>query len=163
MEQRTEIVVSYLKGEAIQWWRGTGFLVANMPWHRFCSQLTDRFAGTSVCENVKAFHSLTQTSTVAHYISAFEQNMNLMRRDNPAVPDSYYMHSFISGLNPYIQSHLECHQPERAMWLARRIEKSCPTPTSYKNSTSYYKKQSTVELNKPTAPLVTPAATITTS
>ena len=59
IEQMTEIVVSYLKGEAMQWWRGTGFLVHNMPWHRFCKHLTKRFATTSVCENVKAFHQLS--------------------------------------------------------------------------------------------------------
>lgn len=46
-EQRTEIAISYLKGEAIQWWRGTGFLVSNTPWHKFCSALTQRFAVTS--------------------------------------------------------------------------------------------------------------------
>ena len=71
IEQRTEIAVSYLKGEAIQWWRGTGFIAHHTPWHKFCSTITQRFAITTVCENVKAFHKLTQQTSVAQYIADF--------------------------------------------------------------------------------------------
>lgn len=91
----------------------------------------------------------------------FEQKMNLMRRDNPAIPDDYYMNNFISGLNRYIQSQLECLQPttiQKAMWFARRMENSCPpTPKTY---TRYYKKQATAEINKQHVPVSTPAATV---
>ena len=31
LDQRTEIAISYLKGEAIKWWIDTGFIVANIP------------------------------------------------------------------------------------------------------------------------------------
>ncbi|XP_040249281.1 uncharacterized protein [Aegilops tauschii subsp. strangulata] len=159
IEQRTEIAVSYLKGEAIQWWRGTGFIVSNTPWQKFCSAITQRFAVTSVCENVKAFHKLTQHATVAQYISEFEQQMNLMRRDNSAVPDNYYLHSFISGLNPYIQSHLECLERtdmQKAMWLARRIEKSCPPSTSQKTYVPNFRRGTQGEIPKP--PMATSTA-----
>lgn len=64
-EQRTEIAVSYLKGEAIQWWRGTNFIVSKTPWHKFCSAITQMFAVTSMCENVKSFHKLTQNASLA--------------------------------------------------------------------------------------------------
>ena len=73
---------------------------------------------------MKAFHSLTQTSTVATYIQKFEAAMNLMRRDNPGLPEDYYVNSFISGLTDYIQAHLQCHRHEdmqKAMWMARRM------------------------------------------
>lgn len=163
IEQRIEIVVSYLKGEAMQWWRGTSFLVHNMPWHRFYKHLTERFATTSICENVKAFHNLSQTGTVAQYITTFEQQMNLMRRDNPVVPDGYYMHSFISGLHPYIQSHLECFEPatiQKAMWFAGRIKKSIPPAPPPRTFIPFYKKQASLEPAKTFLPSSTPAATM---
>jgi hypothetical protein len=87
LEQRTEVAVTYLKGNAIQWWRGTGYSATNTAWHRFCSSIADRFAESSICDNVRAFHSLTQTSTVTIYIQKFEAAMNLMRRDSPGLPD----------------------------------------------------------------------------
>ena len=86
LEQKTEIAVTYLKGPAIEWWRGTGIVPNTLPWYRFCRLLGDRFAETSVCDNVRSFHALTQTGSVNDYILKFEQAMNLMRRDNSALP-----------------------------------------------------------------------------
>lgn len=63
-ETKTKIVVTYLKGPAIQWWRGTGYIAATMPWYRFCRHLGDRFSESSVCDNVRNFHALTQTASV---------------------------------------------------------------------------------------------------
>jgi hypothetical protein len=94
----------------------------------------DRFAITSVCDNIRAFHSLKQTSTVAAYIQQFEAAMNLLRRDNPSLPDNYYISSFISGLHEYIQAHLQYHKPadlQQAMWLARRMETAVPQKKTY--------------------------------
>jgi hypothetical protein len=45
-----------------------------------------------------------------------------MRRDNPTLPDDYYINSFISGLQTHIQVHLQCLKPvdmQQAMWYAR--------------------------------------------
>jgi hypothetical protein len=62
LEQRTEIAVTYLKGDDMRWWRGTHYNNTNIPWHRFCRYLGDKFAISSICDNVRAFHSLIQTS-----------------------------------------------------------------------------------------------------
>lgn len=80
LEQRTEIAIAYLKGDAMQWWRGTGFYAGNLPWQRFCRYLNDRFAESSVCDNVRSFHCLTQTSTVPAYIQQFEALLNEERQ-----------------------------------------------------------------------------------
>lgn len=124
IEHRTEWVISYLKGPDVQWWRGTGYAPSNVPWHKFCSYLSDRFATESVCDVVSSFHAAQQTSTVAIYV---EQLMNIMRKENPGIPDDYYVTSFVSGLNPYIKSHVECFKPkdmQTAVWYARRMEKA---------------------------------------
>ncbi|KAI4970052.1 hypothetical protein ZWY2020_000966 [Hordeum vulgare] len=57
--------------------------------------------------------------------------MNIMRRENPGIPNEYYVTSFIAGLNPYIKSHVECFKPkdmQTAVWYARRMEKTQPPP-----------------------------------
>ena len=47
LDSRIEVAVTYLKGEAMQWWRGTGYNSANLQWHRFCRYLGDRFSEAS--------------------------------------------------------------------------------------------------------------------
>lgn len=133
LEHRTELAVSYLQGPAIQWWRGTGFSPQNVPWHRFCTYIADRFSIDSACDIVNSFHAISQTSTVAVYVEQFEQLVNCMRRENPAIPNDYYVTSFLSGLNPYIRSHVECFKPpdmQTAVWYARRMEKATATAQS---------------------------------
>jgi hypothetical protein len=165
LDQRTHIAVTYLTGPAIQWWRSTGLATSTIPWHRFCRYLTDRFSLTSVCDNVRTFHTLTQISTVADYITRFEKAMNLMRRDNPMLPDDYYVNSFISGLQPYIQTHLQCLKPsdlQQAMWYARRLEQATPQQQAPKPYFPSVRRQIAFDNQKSVAvpSLVTPAAII---
>lgn len=164
-EQRTEFAVSYLTGKAVQWWRGTGHTASNLPWYKFCTYITDRFAENSACDNVKAFHALTQKGSVNEYIEEFERLLNLVRRDNPSLPNDYYVNCFISGLIDYIQSHLQCHKPSNmqdAMWMARRIENSMPPrkpvyqPQQYQSRRPVYLEQPV----KPMVPATTPATII---
>lgn len=133
-ELKTEIAVTYLKGAAMEWWRGTGIVANTLPWYKFCRHVGDRFAQTSVCDNVRAFHALTQTGSLNDYILQFEQNMNLMRRDNPALPNDYFKNSFISRLHDSIQHYVQCHEPadlQRAIWLARRMEQAMRKQVQY--------------------------------
>ena len=90
----------------------------------------------SVCDIVSNFHAAHQTTTVTAYVEQFEQLVNVMRRENPAIPDDYYVSSFVSGLNPYIRSLVECFKPkdlQTAVWYARRMEKSQPSSQSVQN------------------------------
>lgn len=136
IEHRTELAISCLKGPAVQWWRGTGFAPGNIAWHKFCSFLSERFSVQSVCDIVTSFHVVKQVATVAVYVEQFEQLMNIMRRENPGIPNEYYVTSFIAGLQPYIKSHVECFKPkdmQTAVWYARRMEKSTTTLCSGSN------------------------------
>lgn len=65
LEHRTELAVSYLQGPAMQWWRGTGYSPQNVPWHRCCSYISDRFSMDSGCDIVNSFHAVNKTSTVS--------------------------------------------------------------------------------------------------
>lgn len=147
--------LSNLKGEAVQWWRGNGYNTQSLPWRRFCRHLGDRFSEASVTENVRSFHALIQTGTVAQYIQQFERLLNMMRRDNPSQPENYFVTSFIAGLSDYIKAHLECHKPkdlQTAMWLARRMEIAVPpkkqsfTPFAVKRQVNFDLPKSTTTL-----------------
>jgi hypothetical protein len=46
LDQCMQMAVTYLTGDAMQWWRGTSYS-AKMPCHRFCRHVGDRFAVTS--------------------------------------------------------------------------------------------------------------------
>lgn len=72
---------------------------------------------------------MKQTSTVQEYITKFEEFMGLVKRDNPFLQDSYFITSFVAGLQEPIQHHLQCHKPTtltNAFWYARRLEQAHP-------------------------------------
>jgi hypothetical protein len=54
---------------------------------------------------VKAFHGLKQAGTVDNYIDILEHTVGTMRRGNPEIPESYYIKSFVAGLQDYEQDH----------------------------------------------------------
>jgi hypothetical protein len=137
----------------MQWWRGTGYSPSTYPWCRFCASLADRFAEQSICDNVRPFHALTQTSTVSCNIEQFERLLNLVRRNNSNLPNDYFVNCFISDLNDYIQHHLQSHKPkdmQEAMWFARRIEMSPPVRKPvYQPTIPLVRWQVYFELQKP--------------
>ena len=87
LDQGTEIAMTDLKGSAVQWWRGIVIIAATLSWHRFTRYVGDRVSKHLFCDNVRKFHALTQTSTVAKYTKQFEEAVNLMHRDNPTLRD----------------------------------------------------------------------------
>jgi len=53
--------------------------------------------------------------------------MGLVKRNNPSLPEDYFLSSFIAGLKDYIQHHLQRHKPTtltQAFWFARRLEQA---------------------------------------
>jgi len=126
-EDKVKIAVMYLKGKDDYWWRGTGCNPVALPWHHFCRMLEDRFLEISSIEIIGQFHNLKQTSIVPEYIDKFEEFMGLVKRNNPSLPEDYFVSSFIAGLKDFIQHHLQCHKPStltQAFWFARRLEQA---------------------------------------
>ena len=91
--------------------------------------LEDIFLEISSAEIIGQFYNLKQTSTVPEYIDKFEEFMRLDKRNNPSLPEEYFVSSFIVGLKDFIQHHLQCHKPSsltQAFWFARRLEQANP-------------------------------------
>lgn len=148
LDQRTDYAVTNLKGRAHYWWRSTGCNALTLPWHQFCRMIEERFTESSIYDNVRfcrmigdkltessiydnvrMFHWLRQTGSVKVSVDQFEEIMSLVRRDNPLLPDEYYVCSFVAGLQDYIPHNLQCHRARNmieAIWMARRIEQSHP-------------------------------------
>jgi len=60
--------------------------------------------------------------------------MRLDKRNNPSLPEEYFVSSFIVGLKDFIQHHLQCHKPSsltQAFWFARRLEQANPQQKRY--------------------------------
>ena len=126
-EDRVKIVVLYISGKAEYWWHGTGCNANILPWHQLCRMIGDRFNETSSYEAIGQFHNLKQTRTVSEYVDKFEEFMGLVKRNNPSLPEDYFINSFVSGLKDHIQHHLQCHKPTNltnAYWFAKRLEQT---------------------------------------
>lgn len=88
-----------------------------------------RFNEESSYEVIAKFHGLRQTGTVTEYITKFEELLGLVKQDNPSLQDSYFITSFVSGLQEPIQHHLQCHKPNsltNTFWYAKRLEQAHP-------------------------------------
>ena len=135
-EDRVRIAVLYVSGKAEYWWRGTGCNANTLPLHHFCRMVGDRFNQVSKYEIIGQFHNLKQVGSVVDYVDRFEEMVSMVRRNNPALPDTYYISSFISGLKDYIQYHLQCYRPtalSQAYWYAKRLEQAQPTFKKFSN------------------------------
>jgi hypothetical protein len=112
-EEKVQLAILYIKGKVEFWWRSTGCITANLPWHKFCSMITTRFNEVSHYEAIGQFHTLKQMGTVTEYIDKFEELMGLIKRDNPSLRDEYFTGSFVLvSRNPYnITSNVTSHPP----------------------------------------------------
>jgi hypothetical protein len=127
-------------------------------------KLKRRFAEDCTYDVVKLFHGLRQVSSVDNYIDTFENIVGTVRRENPDIPETYYIKSFVAGLQDYEQHHTQIQKPSSLMeayWIARRLEASNPfrkgTTSTWGQRTGY--KQATREpvqaqLPKPAIPTV---------
>lgn len=71
------------------------------------------------------FQSLQQAHTIAQYIDQFEENLVLLKRDNPYLQKSFSIASFIRDHKPDFKQFVIFHQPQTLMnayWYARHLE-----------------------------------------
>uniref|UniRef100_R7W9X4 Adenylate kinase isoenzyme 6 homolog n=1 Tax=Aegilops tauschii TaxID=37682 RepID=R7W9X4_AEGTA len=60
LAHRTKILMTYLKGSAIEWGRGTQIAASTSPWYRFCRYVGDRFAETSICAGFSLLNAVLE-------------------------------------------------------------------------------------------------------
>ncbi|KAK1605732.1 hypothetical protein QYE76_029405 [Lolium multiflorum] len=122
-EEKIQVVRLYFTGKADFWLEKTELDREKISWAEFCKRLMNRFASTY--DVVKAFHALKQSGSVDEYIDLFEETVGLVRRKYPDIPESYYIKSFVCGLQDYEQPQIQ--KPvslSDAFSIARSLEAS---------------------------------------
>lgn len=70
-----------------------------------------RFAAETRYDVTQSFRGLTQEGTVEAYIDSFENMMILVKRNDTALKERYFLDYFISGLKNYIKVPLKSLEP----------------------------------------------------
>lgn len=83
-------------------------------WHQFCSLLCDRFPEANWYDSMDHFQHLKQINSTDNYIDQFETWMQLMTRDNPYLPEYFFVLRFISGQKDNVKRMVKCHKPNTA-------------------------------------------------
>jgi hypothetical protein len=91
---------------------------------------------------VKIFHGLKQSGIVDQFIDSFKNIVGTVRRENTEIPESYYIKSFVAGLQDYEQHHTQIQKLGsliEAYWIARHLEGSNPIK---KHATATWRQRS---------------------
>ncbi|XP_028220447.1 uncharacterized protein LOC114402121 [Glycine soja] len=132
-QERLTIASFYMDGRALawyQWMAGNGQL---STWASFLHALQTRFASSQYDDPTGTLFKLTQRTTVAAYLSEFEDTANRV----VGLPPHFLLSCFVSGLNPDIRREVQALQPltlVQAAGLARlQEEKLAKNRRSFRN------------------------------
>jgi len=123
-------------------------------WDEFIIDVCGRFKEDLGCRVVEDFNKLQQTGPLDEYLERFEELKALMIHRTPALPDVFFVDSFISGLKPQLKPFVKVLNSDSlqvAITFARLHEKALEAGKGpYKSPPS---------INKP-ALLPTPKSTL---
>lgn len=111
----------------------------NVDWSDFILDLSVRFNDDIGCNVVEKINRLQQTDSIEGYIDEFQDLRSLMSQQNHMLPDSYFLDSFVGGLEPTVKPIVRAFKPKivsEAVEYARYQEESLSVnqPNPYKNS-----------------------------
>ena len=110
-----------MEGRALAWFQWMNTTEQFPSWPAFLNALRTRFAPSQFDDPSGALSKLTQTGTMAQYLSDFEDLANR----TAGLPSTFLLSCFISGLTPKIRREVQAHQPAtliQAAGLARLQE-----------------------------------------
>lgn len=95
---KLSLVAMHLKGLADHWFVNYIEERGHITWTEFTKLVLNRFMNLIRGSIVAQFNRLRQVNSVKNYIQEFEEMMALIRENNSALIDEYFMESFIEGL-----------------------------------------------------------------
>lgn len=131
-EQKVSIAEVYLSGRVDQWICSNEIDTGILTWQQFCILIKKRFAAETRYGITESFKGLIQEGTVEVYIDKFETMMTLVKRNNSALREGYFLDYFVSGLKNYIKTPLKSLEP-------RTLVEAYAHAQNYENS-QFYKK-----------------------
>lgn len=153
----------HMEGRALAWFQWMNTTEQFPSWSAFLNALRTRFAPSQFEDPSGALSKLTQTGTVAQYLSDFEDLANC----TAGLPSTFLLSCFISGLTPEIRREVQAHQPAtmvQAAGLARLQEEKFSDmrlPSRPRPFSSSYSPRQTPSLSssQPSPTLLPPVST----
>lgn len=108
------MVSAHIRERAQIWSAEDNIQLHYFSWHQFCSLLCDRFPEANWYDSMDHFQHLKQINSTDNYIDQFETWMQLMTRDNPYLPEYFFVLRFISGQKDNVKRMVKCHKPNTA-------------------------------------------------
>ncbi|EEF36539.1 conserved hypothetical protein [Ricinus communis] len=94
----------YLGEKVDIWYQRWRVQTKEKKWEVFAKELCRRFGKVIVSDIVEESNRIQQVGSVINYQERFEELRSLMLKYNPMPDESYFMSSFVSGLNEEIRS-----------------------------------------------------------
>ncbi|CAL1371587.1 unnamed protein product [Linum trigynum] len=110
--EKVELASLYLEGRANIWYEGWSSNRQFFQWDIFVADLLYRFGDKDQLNIVGAFNKLRQDGSVSNYQEEFEELRARMLRLNPNLTESYFIMSFLSGLDEEIQPRVQMLMPQ---------------------------------------------------
>ena len=150
--ERLTIASFYMDGRALAWYQwmvGNGQL---STWAGFLHALQTRFTSSQFDDPTGTLFKLTQRTTVAAYLSEFEDTANRV----VGLPPHFLLSCFVSGLNPDIRREVQALQPltlVQAAGLARlQEEKLVENRRSFRNRSPSFSMVPPTPISVPPSP-----------
>jgi len=125
--QRVDLASIHLKGKAEMWFSSYIAIKKHVDWDEFIIDICGRFKEDLGCRVVEDFNKLQQTGPIDEYLERFNKLKALMIQRTPALPDVFFVDSFISGLKPQLKPFvkvLNSNSLQAAITFARLHEKA---------------------------------------
>lgn len=93
-EHKVSIAEVYLSGKADQWISSNEIDTGPLTWQQFRIMIKKRFAAKIRYDVTESFRGLNQEGTMEAYIDKFEDRMTLVKRNNAALKERYFLDYF---------------------------------------------------------------------
>lgn len=123
--EKIDTAAMYMEGRADLWYLEYVEGMEGISWGEFGKLVIERFSNAEGVNLIAQFNKLRQTSDVMSYTFQFEELKAFMVSDNRQLKESYFVQSYISGLNDDIARMVEMFNPsslKQAIQLARKQE-----------------------------------------
>lgn len=97
--QKLNLASLYMNGKSKSWMHSYMRMRNNVDWDEFVMDLCARFKENLGSNAVEEFNKLLRKDSLQDYLDLFENLRGLMLQRNPLLPESYFLNSFIGGLN----------------------------------------------------------------
>ena len=110
-EQRISLASTYFNEVVDAWYQGCIRQRRDCTWADFSEKMCERFGERSMVDVIEEFNKLKQTRSVESYQVRFEELRSLLIQHNPHLSETYFVSSYLSGLNEELRPMVKVLRP----------------------------------------------------